>query len=61
MTKRSVWRDANPDDCYYVPRCSNCGRFRSDLKEHWFFTGMYCVPCIQDRLYDNGRTIKELP
>lgn len=59
MNRRSVWRDADTDTPY-VARCSNCGRFR-DLKQHWFFTGMYCLACIQGRLYDDARTIKELP
>ena len=46
----------------YVPRCSKCGRFKSQSKlyTHWFFTGVYCVSCIQDRLYNNVRTIKEV-
>ena len=57
--KRAVWRDAS-NDTMYVPRCSICGKWRRDLKTHWFFTGIYCVGCIQDILYDNCRTLEEM-
>lgn len=56
--KRTIWRKA--DDTVYVPRCSKCGKWRKDLMQHWFFTGIYCVSCIQDILYDNVRNISEV-
>ena len=59
MIKRSVWRDA-PEVSQYVPRCSVCGKFQRRLKEHWFFSGLYCMECIQDILYDNARNIAEV-
>lgn len=66
MSRRSVWRKILPDEIemgVYVPRCSVCGRYHNkiDLFIHWFFKGYYCVACIQGRLYDDTRTIKELP
>jgi hypothetical protein len=51
--KRSVWRDLDRKNTQYVPRCSKCGGFKEDLKEHWFFTGIYCVLCIRYTLYDD--------
>lgn len=59
MNKRSVWRDVS-DDTVYVPRCSVCGKWKTALKAHWFFTGVYCVGCIQDILYDDARTLSEV-
>ena len=59
--RRSVWRDADLRFTQYVPRCSKCGKFKKEFKEHWFFRGLYCIECIQDILYDNTRTIMELP
>ena len=58
--KRSVWRIVDKKDVVYVPRCSCCGRFKDELRAHWFFTGLYCIACIQDRLYDNARIIGEI-
>lgn len=57
---RSIWRDAVIDDLPYVPRCSCCGKYKKKLKVHWFFTGLYCIACIQDVLYDNCRTVDEI-
>lgn len=56
---RSVWRDAD-STTPYVPRCSICGKFKEVLKRHWFFTGLYCIGCIQDILYDDARTLEEI-
>jgi ribosomal protein L34E len=58
--KRSVWRIVKKDEVIYVPRCSSCGKFRKGLRAHWFFTGLYCIECIQDRLYDNARIMREM-
>lgn len=68
---RSVWRDLNENDVDYIPRCSKCGTYKTDyyvgtekhnnLKVHWFFTGIYCVSCIIDNLYDDTRNLKERP
>ena len=58
--KRIVWRDYDKESCVYVPRCSHCGRFKKNLKQHWFFTGLYCIACIQDVLYDNARRLSEI-
>ena len=55
----TVWRDYKQDDVY-VARCSHCGKFRKDLKIHWFFTGTYCIGCIQDVLWDNCRIMEEM-
>ena len=55
---RTVWRDADLDT--YVPRCGSCGKFKKLLKQHWFFSGIYCIECIQDILYDNARTLEEI-
>ena len=58
---RTVWRDYDKvRDDVFVPRCGKCGKYRSDLKVHWFFRGPYCVGCIQDILYDNARNIGEI-
>ena len=56
----AVWIPLNPG--VYVPRCSKCGRFKDQKKlyTHWFFTGVNCVSCVQDRLYNNARTIKKI-
>ena len=56
----SVWRIMKKDEHGYVPRCSWCGKYVKELRVHWFFTGLYCVTCIQDILYDNVRTIGEI-
>ena len=57
---RTVWRKVKPEDHNYVPRCSKCGYFKKELRIHWFFTGLYCVACIQDILYDNCRKLEEI-
>lgn len=59
---RTVWRPNQKDgaDVHFVPRCSRCGNYKRPLHVHWFFTGRYCVACIQDVLYDNCRTIEEI-
>lgn len=49
----SVWLDLDRENTPYVPRCSRCGGFKEDLKTHWFFTGIYCVPCIRYTYYDD--------
>ena len=58
--KRKVWRVVYPAEHDYVHRCSVCGKFKSQLRMHWFFTGLYCVACIQDILWDNCRTMEEM-
>ena len=60
IVNRSVWRDADLETCPYVARCSKCGRYKKVLKRHWFFTGMYCVQCVQEVLYDNARNFEEI-
>lgn len=60
MYKRTVWRIVDKDSHEYVPRCSNCGYFKKELRMHWFFTGLYCVACINDVLYDNARNLEEV-
>lgn len=51
---RTVWTDVDVrKEDRYVPRCSRCGTFKEPLKEHWFFTGLYCVLCIRFTLYDD--------
>lgn len=62
MSVRTVWTVVDKDtyDGVYVLRCSQCGKFHRDLYEHWFFTGLYCVGCIQDLLYANVRTLAEV-
>ena len=59
MRKRTVWRDLGKDE-EYVPRCSFCGKYKKLLKVHWFFTGVYCIACVQDVLYNNVRNIAEI-
>lgn len=59
MITRRIWRK-HSEDTIYVPRCSRCGYFKREFMQHWFFTGLYCVACIQDVLYDNARTMKEI-
>lgn len=56
----AIWRDADLDNTIYVPRCSNCGRFKGTLKVHWFFTGMYCIDCIEENLYGGYRSYSEV-
>ena len=58
MTDRSIWIDFRDD--VYDSRCGFCGKWKKVLKEHWFFSGAYCVSCIQDVLYDDARTMEEM-
>lgn len=60
MSDRTIWRDHVTGTSDYVPRCSYCGFFKRTLKRHWFFTGLYCLACIQDVLWDNCRTLEEM-
>lgn len=61
VVDRSVWTlITNKKQFIYVPRCSCCGTFKEDLYKHWFFTGMYCRPCIQYVLYCDYRTIEDM-
>ena len=57
---RTIWLE--PDLNTYVPRCGRCGHYKNkeDLRQHWFFNGMYCVGCIQDVLYDDARIMREI-
>ena len=55
-----VWRVVAPDEHCYVPRCTCCGRFKGTLRMHWFFTGLYCVDCIEENLYGGYRSVKEM-
>lgn len=57
---RSVWTVVHPTDSHYVPRCSFCGKFRKELRMHWFFTGLYCRNCIQEVLWNDVRNFKEM-
>ena len=57
--ERTVWTEASPDDIY-EPRCSYCGKYHRKFYFHWFFTGLYCVACINDVLYDNARNVEEI-
>lgn len=57
--RRKVWRPLE-DDEVYVKRCGFCGRYRKDLRIHWFFSGVYCISCILDVLYDNARSMEEI-
>ena len=57
---RTVWQTADLKNVPYVPRCSSCGYYKKELKSHWFFTGLYCIACIQDILWDNTRTMEEM-
>ena len=59
-TVRSIWRVVNKEDHNYVHRCSVCGYFKKELRMHWFFTGLYCIACIQDILWDNARNLREM-
>lgn len=58
--KRTVWLIPNLD--IFEPRCGRCGKYKDkeDLREHWFFNGIYCVTCIIDILYGNVRTLEEM-
>ena len=58
--KRKVWYELGPDEHNYVHRCSVCGRFKKRLWKHWFFTGLYCIGCIHDLLWNNARTMEEV-
>ena len=54
------WRRVGKDEkLTYIPRCSYCGNYRSDLYDHWFFSGLYCGPCITEVLFMNCQTIQE--
>ena len=55
-----IWRVVDVEESIYVPRCSFCGKFRKKLLKHWFYTGIYCYSCVQDVLYDNARSVKEI-
>ena len=57
--KRSIWLRKSP---YYEDRCGRCGKYKDeeDLREHWFFSGVYCITCILCVLYDNCRSEKEM-
>lgn len=58
---QTIWCTVyNFDEVPYVPRCSYCGKYKRVLKTHWFFTGMYCIACVQDVLWDNARTFEEI-
>lgn len=57
---RSIWTVVKKEEHEYVPRCSVCGYFKKELRMHWFFTGIYCLACIQDILWDNSRTEEEM-
>ena len=57
---RTVWRVVDLEETVYVARCSSCGYRKKELREHWFFTGMYCLSCIVDILWDNCRTFEEM-
>lgn len=57
---RSVWRDVDTKEVIYVPRCSKCGRFKGTLKAHFFFTGLYCIDCIEENLYGGYRSYGSL-
>lgn len=56
----TIWRPF--DESVFVPRCGRCGRYRptNELFEHWFFRGVYCLPCIQGVLYDDLRNVSEV-
>ena len=63
MTKceRTIWRDVEiTDDEGYVHRCSFCGKIKKKLKAHWFFTGLYCMNCILEVLWNDTRSWKEI-
>ena len=51
--ERTIWSNVDRENTRYVCRCSRCGDYKETLKEHWFFTGMYCVDCIRYSLYDD--------
>ena len=55
-----IWQRVPRDSTVYVDRCSHCGAFKRFLYKHWFFSGLYCISCIQDVLYDNCRNLKEV-
>ena len=57
--KRTVWYDVTNDD-EYVKRCGFCGKYKEELKQHWFFSGVYCVSCIVDCLWGNVRSLEEM-
>lgn len=52
---KTVWRNVPKDPAPYIRRCSRCGSYAEELKEHWFFTGLYCVLCIRFTLYDDTK------
>ena len=56
-----IWYEIDRrQDGVYVPRCSRCGRFPKTLLRHFFFTGLYCYRCVEDVLYKNVWTVKEI-
>ena len=55
-----VWDDYDEENGIYVHRCSRCGRSPKVLKEHWFFTGVYCLRCILGVFYDDTKSLKEI-
>mgnify|MGYP000710079602 CR=1 FL=1 len=57
---RPIWTEPDREETVYVWRCSKCGSRKEKLMQHWFFTGLYCLSCILDVLYDNCRTIEEV-
>ena len=59
MYERTVWRSA-ADEEIYEPRCSYCGQWRRNLMKHWFFTGLYCIRCIHECLYNDVRNVDEI-
>ncbi len=59
MSYRNVWTMAEVDDIY-EPRCSFCGKYRRRLMFHWFFTGLYCINCIHEVLYDDARSLNDI-
>ena len=60
LNHQVVWRERLESDHGYVHRCSFCGKFKRVLLAHWFYTGLYCVACVNDVLYDNARKYQEV-
>ena len=58
---KAVW--LRVDTTYFEPRCGRCGKYKDEdeLREHWFFKGIYCLTCIIDVLYDNRYNLEEKP
>lgn len=57
---KNVWLEKSP---VFEDRCGRCGKYKNEkeLREHWFFKGVYCITCIIDVLYDNARNLEERP